>query len=178
MTPEYSFPIDITQLPSKGRVYDLSANPDERARVAERLGVSELTKLDAKITLVPAAGGLITVNGTLQAQVVQQCVVSLEPVAATIDENFDLAFSRGAPERKGEPELDLSAEDDAPDALVGDELDLGELVVEQLALLIDPYPRAPGAVFKNPGPDGEDAEKPAVSPFAVLAKLKTNNKNN
>ena len=41
-------------------------------------------------------------------------------------------------------------------------IDLGEAAAEQLALALDPYPRAPGAVL-------EMEEEPEAAPFAALA---------
>ena len=46
------------------------------------------------------------------------------------------------------------------------EIDLGQYVVEHLALELDPFPRKPGAEFVQPP---EPAE---ISPFAVLKALK------
>ncbi|MBL8628429.1 MAG: DUF177 domain-containing protein [Rhodospirillaceae bacterium] len=175
---EYTFPVDIVQLPAKGRVYDLTADEAERAAVAARLGLVGLPRLQAKITLTPAPNGIITIAGTLDADVVQQCVVSLAPVAATIAEEFTLGFTRAALDDDAAAELEISPDDDPPDVLAGDEIDLAELVVEQLALVLDPYPRAPGAVFQNPIKGEPEAGKATISPFAVLAKLKTQNKNN
>lgn len=175
---EYTFPVDIVQLPAKGRVYDLTADDAERAAVAARLGLQDLPRLQAKITLMPAPNGIIRITGTLEADVVQQCVVSLAPVPATIADEFALGFTRAPLEADEDDELEISPYDDPPDVLTGDEIDLGELVVEQLALLLDPYPRAPGAVFQNPTKGEPEAGKATVSPFAALAKLKTQNKNN
>ena len=47
-----------------------------------------------------------------------------------------------------------------------EQLDLGEAAAEQLALALDPYPRAPDAVL----PDIPD--EPEVLPFATLASLR------
>ena len=47
-----------------------------------------------------------------------------------------------------------------------DVIDLGDYVVEHLALEIDPFPRRPGAVFEAPEP------LPETSPFAALKALK------
>ena len=56
-----------------------------------------------------------------------------------------------------------------PEPVIGDSIDLGELVAEYLSLAINPYPRAPDA-------DAEAAQylsdTPADSPFAALAKLR------
>ncbi len=174
----YSFPIDITQLSSKGREYQLTAKDDERREIAGYLGLLELPSLNATVTLTQAANGIITVSGVLQADVVQQCVVSLAPVQASISESFELGFTRTPLDEGDEEELEVSPYDDPPDTLTGDSIDLGEIVVEQLALFLDPYPRAPGAVFQNPSKEGDEPVKATVSPFAVLAKLKTQNKNN
>ena len=58
------------------------------------------------------------------------------------------------------------------DPAVDGKIDLGEVLTEQLALSLEPYPRAPGASFAaiNPGDEGEPP--PATGPFAALAKLK------
>jgi hypothetical protein len=61
--------------------------------------------------------------------------------------------------------------------MADDTIDLGEVVVEQLALTLDPYPRAPGAVFDPAALPGYEAPEAEVSPFAALVKLKTQNKN-
>jgi hypothetical protein len=51
-------------------------------------------------------------------------------------------------------------------------IDLGEAVAQQLAIALDPYPRAPGAGL---GPDGFTAgpgNTAGKQPFAALAALK------
>jgi len=61
--------------------------------------------------------------------------------------------------------------DDGPDPIEDGIIDVGEAVVEELALLIPPYPRVPGAEFNDiiEDADGGD-DKP--NPFAKLAALK------
>ncbi len=74
----------------------------------------------------------------------------------------------GSPNAPVAPEdsvIDPDAED-PPELIEGDEIDVGALVIEQLALEIDPFPRKPGAVF-DPGP-----EESPPSPFAVLKDFK------
>ena len=168
---EFSVPVDVTQVPSAGRDYAVSAKAAECKRVAARLNILELSELSAQVHLESAIGNLIQVSGRLTAKVVQACVVSLEPVRATIDEGFAVTFTRVTP--KARAELDLDPDDEPPEVIHGDILDIGEAVVEQLVLLIDPYPRAPGAVFKTHVVGEITPQKDNVSPFAVLAKLKT-----
>jgi hypothetical protein len=58
------------------------------------------------------------------------------------------------------------SDEDPPDVLGSDLIDIGHYVVEHLALEIDPFPRAPGAEVAPPEPE----EPP--SPFAALSRLK------
>lgn len=173
--PEFWFPVDISQLPANGREYAFSADDAACKRVASRLNLLELPKLTAKVTITPKPGRLIHVQGHMDAEVVQECVVTLAPVSAAISEDFDLMFSQAA-ESKFSRELDLSPDEEPPELLTGDELDLGEVLVEQLALTLEPYPRAPGAVFEAPRTGDEEGPGATVSAFAALAKLKKINK--
>ncbi|MSO97361.1 MAG: DUF177 domain-containing protein [Rhodospirillaceae bacterium] len=171
---EFSFPVDVSQLLPAGRDYEITAKDAERKRIADRLDLLEVKKLTATIHVGPEPGGLVEVSGTVQADVVQRCIVTLDPIPATIVEKFQERYSR-EPQPKVE-DLDLSSDDELLDYLSGETLDLGELTVEQLALFLDPYPRVPGAVFKGPPKQEPVGDTGRVSPFAVLAKLKTSNK--
>jgi uncharacterized metal-binding protein YceD (DUF177 family) len=174
---EYSFPLDATQIPALGREYDLTAKDAERARVAKRIDVLELKSLVATMHVGPGGGGLIEVRGRLKAELVQACVVTLEPVPDSIAEEFTLLFSRQAPKPKPAQEVVIDNGEDPPEVLNGDVLDLGEVIVEQLALAVNPYPRAPGAEFKPVVVGEVEAPIATVSPFAALAKLKTKSEN-
>jgi uncharacterized metal-binding protein YceD (DUF177 family) len=174
---EFSFPLDATQIPTLGRDYDLTAREVDRTRIAKRIGVLEVKSLTAKVHIGPASGGLIEVKGEFKADLVQACVVTLEPVADVIGEVFELLFTRQTPKPKLALEVEIDDGDDPPEVLHGDVLDLGEVVVEQLVLAVNPYPRAPGAEFKPRLIGESEAPIATVSPFAALAKLKTKSEN-
>ena len=55
-----------------------------------------------------------------------------------------------------------------PEPLIGDSIDLGELVAEFLSLAINPYPRAADADAQA---EQYHSEAPSDGPFAALAKL-------
>ena len=174
--PEFSFIVEVQTLPPSGRVYTITADADARARVAERLGLQSLDKLTAQLEVVPHGTGA-TVTGHVDADVVQRCVVSLGPVPAHVHENIDIKFAvaqdvkKPAADEDEEEEL-LDVAEEPPEPLVDGRIDLGELAVSQVALGLDPYPRAPGAAF-DPAQWGVGAEKTqSDSPFAALAKLK------
>jgi len=147
----------------------LEPDADARKAIARRLGLRSLPSLRGDITVKPWLDGA-EIGGRFEAVVEQVCGVSLEPFEDGLDGDIELrAVPAGSPNLPsesagGELELDLDAPD-PPDELDSDEIDLGEVLVEHLALAIDPFPRKPGAVFDyQPDPEVE-------SPFAALRKL-------
>ena len=74
------------------------------------------------------------------------------------------------------PDADVApGEDDLPEFLEGDEVDIGEVVAEHLGLNLDPYPRRPGVLFSTAdGAAGDDDDPVRSSPFAVLREMKSN----
>lgn len=163
---------DLKEEPSR---YHVVANEAERAALAERFGLRSLTAMVADVTIARLHGGAaMRVEGRIQADLSQDCVVSLEPVQQHIDDKFTLDFGEPADVLDTETgELVLSPDPDAPEPLPHGELDLGELLAEHLALAIDPYPRKPGIeldqVLQTHGISLEGAQQ---SPFAVLSGLK------
>ena len=127
VVPEFSRPILIDQLPAKVSRHNIEAEPSERAAVAKRLDLLELTSLNAKIEMEPIARtGLIRVNGRLTARVVQACVVTLAPLAATLEEAFELTFGppEAALDEEGEIEVSWD-QSDPPDLIVDGCIDIG-----------------------------------------------------
>ncbi len=146
----------------------IEATDAERAALAARYSLLSLSLLEAELTVRRDVSGEIVVEGKLRADVEQECVVTLEPVRDTVASPFDQRYTL-SPE---EPVADLVIDsDDAepPEPVVGDAIDLGELVSQYLGLSLNPYPRAPDADAQA----GEyQAESPADGPFAELAKLR------
>lgn len=168
---EFSRPFNTEKLHDAARVETITANETERAALAKRLGLIALDKLVATITLerVPNDPRLIDLRGSLQASVVQPCVVTLEPVAENVQDAFDTVF---APEAYVAKWLAEHGEDDydAPEPLEHhNHIDLGELTAQYLSLALNPYPRK-ADVALPPELTGED--KAVDNPFAILAKLK------
>jgi uncharacterized metal-binding protein YceD (DUF177 family) len=153
---------------------EVESSADERRALAAEYDLLGVHALKATATLTPTADG-VAVGGRLTADIVQACVVTLDPVAQHIDEPFSVRFVRpGSPELEAlmKPHAEIvvdPAAEDPPEVLEGPTLDLGAVVEEAFVLAIDPYPRAPGAVL--PAESAGTGDDPA-SPFAVLARLK------
>lgn len=123
---------------------ELTATAAECAAIAKRLDLRELTRLEAKFTLTAGRGGLIFAQGKFLAEVVQSCVVTLEPVPARIEEDVDFLFSPHPPEvDEDDPEAEII------EPIINGQLELGEPLVQTLALCLDPYPRQPGVEFSG-----------------------------
>lgn len=160
---ELSRIVRLDRVPARGMDVAVVASAAERAALAKRFDLLELPALRADAAVRPGLGGVWTVTGQLRAEVVQACVVTLEPVAQSIEETFDLRFAAGAHKA-----ADAVVDPDAPEPLEGDTLDIGAIVADHLSLALDPFPRAPGAQYQ-PAPEPAEA-KP--NPFAALEQLK------
>ena len=159
---EFPRPVEISRLPPGDSLFEIAAAPTERAALARRFGLLALDRLEARVALVPLAGGLLRLTAALSADVQQECVVTLAPVANRVEERFSLVY--GA--RDHEDEVVLDGEAELVEPLAGDTLDLGEAVAQQLSLALDTYPRAAGVEAALP------VESAKVSPFAVLVEGK------
>jgi uncharacterized metal-binding protein YceD (DUF177 family) len=162
MTPELSRPLGLGRIPEAGRTERVVATAAECAALALRFGIPAVHALSAELNLKREPGGAIAAEGALAAEVTQDCVVTLEPVRQAVRAPLRLRF---LPEGAS-----LSDDPEAPDEIefAGEFLELGEAVAEQLALALDPYPRAAGAAEAEPAPAAEARPRP----FAALAALK------
>jgi uncharacterized metal-binding protein YceD (DUF177 family) len=163
MAPEFARPVALARIPPEGREERLVATAAECAALARRFAIPAVNRLEAVLRLAVEPGGAVAVTGTLSAEVVQDCVVTLEPVTQQVSEPVALRVLAAGEEPSDDP--------DGPDEIAaeGGTIDLGEALAEQLALALDPYPRAPGAGLPA-GPEGT-AEAPS-GPFAALAALR------
>jgi uncharacterized metal-binding protein YceD (DUF177 family) len=161
MTPEFSRLVELARLPAQRRI---EANAEERAALARRLGLLGLDRLVAEASLTRLPGDVVRLDARFEAELVQECVVTLEPVPARIAEDFAIVYS---PQVEDAELVEIEAAD--AETLEGDAIDIGEAVAQQLSLALDPYPHAPGAAL----PEAALTEREAAAhPFAALAGLK------
>ncbi len=160
MTPELSRPFAIDRMGEASRVV-VEANAEERAAIARRLGIVDVSALTCRFALRRWEGATVQAEGSLRARVTQVCVVSMESFDSDISEDFAVRF---VPEGMETDEIDLDAPDEIPYA--GAVIDLGEATTEQLALALDPFPRKPGAAIAR------EALADGDHPFAALAAIR------
>ncbi len=166
---EFSRPMELSRLSRGEQRFEISANAAERAALAARFGLLGLDKLDAIVRLGRIAGGLVRFEAEFTADVIQTCVVTLEPVRNHVAEAFSVLYGEGAEAR----EVALDGEAETIEPIAGGVIDIGEAVAQQLSLALDPFPHAPGVGAANVSAGFEDA--PAESPFRVLERLRNKN---
>lgn len=166
---EFSRLLPVRRIGERELVEQIEAGPEERAALARRFGLLALDRLAARLRVARCGRALVRVEGRLSAEVTQACVVSLDPVPAHIEESFVLTYTlEPAGAAAGEVVIEPEEEEEPAEPVGPGGIDLGEAVAQQLALALDPYPRAEGARLAEAAP----AEAEKESPFAVLKTLK------
>ena len=163
---------DLSALSQGGDEIVLTAKDSERAALAEFAGVEEVKTFEARVTLKRPAPNRFLIGYALRADIVQACVVTLDPVPAQIAVEFErelkLAHTRQRRAVASEDFEVLESQDDGPEDIESPNYDLAGPVLEEFILALDPYPRAPGAELELP----QDQVPARDNPFAVLKNLK------
>lgn len=170
--PEFSRLIAIDGIaPDKARKETVTADDAECAALAQRLGLRSLRNFAADLVIRRVPGGTaVRIEGRLQADVVQACVVSLQDVHAHVDGAFDTYFTEDAEKAREEISFTLDDDLDAAEMVHNGMIDLGEVVTQYLSLEIPPYPRAPGVSLAAQLSESGAAKK--ANPFQALEALK------
>ncbi|MGI6852650.1 YceD family protein [Mesorhizobium sp. 1B3] len=150
-----SFLAHVARLPQKGMPVVIEADEKERAALAAAHDLLEVKNYRAELLVAPWKRHGVKVSGNVKADVVQECVVTLDPIENHIEEEIEGVFlpedsklgRKGFPDHGGEIVLDAEGPD-SPETFTGDTIDLGAFAEEFFGLGIDPYPRKAGAVVE------------------------------
>jgi uncharacterized metal-binding protein YceD (DUF177 family) len=181
-TNEFSRTLVVDPWPEAGIDVDASADPAECRALARRFHLLEVRSLrgHGRIERFEYPAELVF-RGWLEADVVQSCVASLEPVPATIRQPIERRYRSGGASATDRARLqprgaiDLDDEDDEVDFVSGREIDLGEAIAEEFGLALDPYPRAAGVAAIEAealGPHVSLGPAEPEKPFAALRQLR------
>jgi hypothetical protein len=165
-----SFDVHVGRLPHKGLPVTIRANAEQRAALAEEHGLLSVEDYSAELLVTPWKRNGVKIVGSVQADVTQACVVTLEPVTAHIDEPVEGLFlpddsrlGRQGFDDGGEIMLDADGPD-GPEIFSGDTIDAGALAEQFFGLALDPYPRKRGAAVDDAAA-GEAADEPVENEF-------------
>jgi uncharacterized metal-binding protein YceD (DUF177 family) len=176
--PPFSYPVKVGHISANPVTVTIEANERELKALAELWQVVGVTSLKAEVYMSRWKKDGVRVKGRVAAEIVQSCVVTLEPVESRIDEQFEQIFvpegsklARIATADAAEMVLDPDGPD-LPETFLGDAIDVGEAVTEFAALAIDPYPRKAEVDFSDhiESDPADTSDRP--NPFAALKDWK------
>lgn len=185
MSSNLEFIINVNNLPAASEKISLPVTQEGMDEVAGACDVNSIQKLEAVFRFKRWRKHGVTLNCDFKAKVEQECVATLEPVFSHINESFERQF---LPERSSDykmpeiidGEMVLDPEADLPDIIIGNTLNLWDILIEELILVIDPFPRSDSApeeaILEEEKP--EDDLEPTHKPFSDLKTLITEKKSN
>ncbi|MDX8493875.1 DUF177 domain-containing protein [Mesorhizobium sp. VK22B] len=154
-----SFVANVARLPHKGLPVVIAADERQRAALAAEYDLLSVESYRAELLVASWKRNGVKVSGRVEADITQACIVTLDPVAAHIDEPVEALLlpeqsklGREGFEGGGEIVLDADGPD-SPETFSGDTIDVGALAEQFFGLAIDPYPRKPGASLKAEADD-------------------------
>ncbi|MEP3244876.1 MAG: DUF177 domain-containing protein [Sneathiella sp.] len=182
---EFTRWINVERLGAKPVTINITASDKECKDIAKRLQIPTVHSLMMTGTLGRKENtGLIELKASVKASVDQSCVVSLAPVRQEIEEEFAICYTFKKDDILVE-DLDYVVgleEDDLPELIVDGQVDVVQAMSEQVALALDPYPRAEGEEellmsedAQGLDAEAEDTDKQVHRPFADLKDLMKKN---
>ena len=113
---------------------------------------------------------LLKVWGEVEARIELKSVISLENFFRNLKVPFELNFDTAATYQDIR-DMDTGINDDVPDIIVNNTINLADICIEQIALNLEDYPRAEGEEFNYSQYDKSEPVTPE-NPFAILKNLK------
>lgn len=160
-----AFCIEVEAVGSEDKTYHFEVTAAIRGVEAERLGLLAIDCLQFDAS-VSGDGGGVSLRVHFTADVVQSCVVTLDPVRSRIDEGIELCYAPSEEAHLGAKGSFVDPlKENGPEPLVNGSIDVGRVVMEHLLLALDPYPRRSGAKFKFQ----DSFDDSSTSPFALLS---------
>jgi uncharacterized metal-binding protein YceD (DUF177 family) len=173
--PELSFPIDINKIKGGSFIKEIIATEEQCQKLAERFGLIKLGKFIANLNITRlSSSSLVIVEAVFSANVVQRCVITLDPISADIKGSYVCKYSNNSIEESSEPVYFDIMSEDPPEPIVDGQFDAGIILSEQLGLELDPFPRSRGGSLDNLSDFKSDTnyEGSSDNPFGILKNLK------
>ncbi|HQX27207.1 MAG TPA: hypothetical protein PKX38_04635 [Alphaproteobacteria bacterium] len=183
--PEWSHFVEAEKIGNTPMKLTISPNPDERKRLAKRMGLGDLRSLESDLVMSRDSGSnIIFISGQIRAAVTQNSVVSGKAIKSEIIDSFEawyadpeqaVSFAKAKQERltrDGQADMPFLDESEDPEPVIDGKIDVGELVAQYLSLAVDPYPRLEGEEYGGEGAIKTQAGEPYENPFAALKDWK------
>ncbi|QSB44756.1 DUF177 domain-containing protein [Altererythrobacter sp. FM1] len=171
--PEFSRMVKVRPHPPEALT--IEASDSERAALAQRFGIAAIDSLVA-VARFAEDGANVSVEGTVDAALVQECAVAGDRFPVKVAESFSVRMIPPV-RHPTTPDEEIELDEDDLDEIEfdGESFDLGEIVAQTLALAIDPYAEGPNAEAARKEAGIVSDEEPQDGPLADLLRgLKKN----
>lgn len=173
----FSYDVKVSHVSANPVTVKIAADAADLKRLAQQWRVPEVLSFEGVLELGRWKRDGVRMKGHVSSAIVQECVVTLDPVTQQIEEDVEAVFlpensrlAKRTLDNNGEMFLDPDGPD-LPEVFSGDSIDVGAVIAEFAALSIDAYPRKEGLEYTDRiESDSSTDKKP--SPFAVLQGLK------
>ena len=142
-----SRPVKVDEI-KDGTRGETAATAAEMTEIARLLDLVALNRLDFSYRLDHRGPGRLHLTGRLRADLIQTCVVTLDPVEASLDLPVEVEFWPAAQVEEFERHAEETANQgvlDWPEAVMDGKIDLGPVIYETFATTLNPYPKRAGA---------------------------------
>ena len=172
MQKNFSYPIVVDELTRTEKKYHFKASSKDLEYRTEVLQVPSVKSFEAEISLKNnPKEHILNVSGKVRAELELESVISLEHFIKVYEPEFSLVYDTAMTYKEQKALLEDDNATDFPDIVENGKIDLGQIAIEQVALVMEDYPRQEGEVFEFISEFDEETTK-AQNPFSVLAKLK------
>lgn len=163
----------VTDIPERGLSETRAATGEELIELARELDITSCDGVRVAYEIRPLGAGRYRFAGSLEADVTQACVVTLDPVPAHVSEAFAIELAPAGELPDEEPVSGDREVSSVPDLepIEDGRIEVGAMVFAVLSAALPSYPRKEGAEFDWVDPKIK-ADPEGASPFAALAKLK------
>ena len=142
----FTYPLKLEDMSQSTQKYRLIATAENLEYISNIMQLP-VKRFEAEINVkLHTKEHIIDVWGDIDADVEHTSVVSLENFVRNYQTDFKLKFDTKMTSQE-QQELDLDIEADVPDILEDGKIDLAAVAMEQLALVLDDFPRQEGEVF-------------------------------
>ena len=167
----FSYPLMLDEIGNGTKTYCLSADKNQLKYIAEVLKLDGINSFEAKINvLLNRKNHRLNVSGFVDANVEHTSVISLEKFTKNYHPEFEFFYDTELTYDQLK-EIEFDFDEDEPEIIENGQINLAEIAMEQLALVLDDFPRKDGEVFEFKSEFDEETTTKA-NPFAALAKLK------
>lgn len=169
----FSYPIQIDNLSAGEKHFSLVADAEQCAWIADIFKVEKVHGFTAEVSLrSDMKKHIVNVSGKAAADIEQKSVISLENFVKNYATDFSVIFDTKATYSQIREEFeDINIE--APKVVENGEIDIAAVAMEEIALILDDYPRKEGEVFEFQSEfSDEDENAGKNNPFSVLKNIK------